>query len=148
MGQKANLAVSAGNVATLQFGMRLDAGVQRPQILLNQRLGAIVLMPIRPKGEELPDRDNKKAKFSATIPMFLRTPSSYLTEANASRGRARFFCATNHDQGGQPESTPPPLRPAQATLFSKPNDSSLPELPKSLLGRKNPFFFPSSGHFT
>jgi hypothetical protein len=145
MGQKPNPAVNAGNVAPLQFGMRLDAGVQRPQILLNQRLGAIVLMPIRPKGEEPPDRDNKKAKFSATIPMFLRTPSSYLTEAHASRGRARFFCATNHDQGGQPESTPPPLRPA---LFSKPNASSSPELPKSLLGRKNPFFFPSSGNFT
>ena len=130
MGEKANSAVTAASDATLPFRKGCEGGIQRKQVLLNQRPGAIVLMPIRPKGEELPDRDNKKAKFSATIPMFLRTPSSYLTEANASRGRARFFCATNHDEDRQPESTPPPLRPAQAALFSKPNASSLPEVPK------------------
>ncbi|MEI7901883.1 MAG: hypothetical protein WCK89_16640 [bacterium] len=44
--EKANSATSAGADASLQWGMRLDGGVQRDQVLLNQRLGAIVLMPI------------------------------------------------------------------------------------------------------
>jgi hypothetical protein len=148
MSQKANLAVSAGNVATLQFGMRLDAGVQRPQILLNQRLGAIVLMPIRPKGEELPDRDNKKAKFSATIPMFLRTPSSYLTEAHASRGRARFFCATKYAAADNRSQRHHPYGPLQRISSPTPTPLRYPNSPNGYLEKKNPFFFPSSGHFT
>ena len=111
MGEKANPAVNAGNDASLQFGMRLDGTVQRHQILLDQRPGAIVLMPIRPKREELADGDDKKAKFSATIPMTLCTPSSYLTEANASPGRARFFCALQKARAHSRNQRPNPHRP-------------------------------------
>jgi hypothetical protein len=111
MGEKANPAVNAGNVATLQLGMRLDSRVQRHQILLDHRPGAIVLMPSRPKREELPDGDDKKAKFSATIPMSLHTPSSYLTEANASRGTTRFFSAPKQASPENRNQCPNPHRP-------------------------------------
>jgi hypothetical protein len=86
MSEKANSAVTAASDATLPFRKGCEGGVQREQVLLNQRPGAIVLMPIRPKGEELPDRDDKKAKFSATIPMFLRTPSSFPQVASGISG--------------------------------------------------------------
>ena len=94
MSQKLNPAVTAGHDAILPFGMELKERGQRDLILLNNRLGAIVLRPIRPKQEDLLERDDKKAKVSATIETVLCTPSSYLTEAQASTGRARFFCAT------------------------------------------------------
>jgi hypothetical protein len=49
MGEKANSAMTAEYGAALQIGMRLEGGVQRRQILPDQGLGAIILMPIRPK---------------------------------------------------------------------------------------------------
>ena len=94
MSQKLNPAATAGHDATLPFGMGLKERGQRDLILLNNRLGAIVLGPIRPKQEDLLERDDKKAKVSATIETVLCTPSSYLTEAQASTSRARFFYAT------------------------------------------------------
>lgn len=84
MGEKANPAVNAGSDATLQFAMGLEGRVQRDQILPDQGPGAVVLVPIRPKREELADGDDKKAKFAVTIPRLLHTTSSYLTEAIAS----------------------------------------------------------------
>jgi hypothetical protein len=111
MGEKADPAVNAGNHTSLQFRLRRDSRVQPQQILLDYRPDAIVLMPIRPNREELPDGDDKKAKFSATIPMSLCTPSSYLTEANASRGRARFFCAPTEARPDSRIQRPNPHRP-------------------------------------
>jgi hypothetical protein len=144
MGKKANPAANAGNDDRLQFRSRLQRRVQRGQILLNQRLGAIVLMPIRPKGEELSDGDNKKAKLSATILIGLCTPSSYLTKANASRGRARFFCALGGATADSPNHPPTPYHPpdpSASPAASRPFTQDI----KRLLGRRNPFFFPSSG---
>ena len=139
MGEKANLAVNAGNDTTLQLGMRLDSRVQRHQILLDHRPGAIVLMPSRPKREELPDGDDKKAKFSATIPMSLHTPSSYLTEASASRGRTRFFSAIWTAQAAPPEPTsqPLPARPSIAALRPK-QPRSPPPVTKRPTWKKEP----------
>ena len=91
MRQKANPTVRAVRHAALKLGMGLQDRVQRGLILPDKRPGAIVLMPIRAKREKLLDGDDKKARLSVIISIVLDTPSSYLLDANASRGRARFF---------------------------------------------------------
>ena len=90
MRQKANPAVDAVNDALLKMGTGSQNRVQRRLILPDKRFGAIVPVPIRAKRETFLDGDGKKAKF-AVILVILFTSSSYLIEANASRGRARFF---------------------------------------------------------
>lgn len=84
MRQKTQVAVHATNHTTLQFRMALQHGVQGQQIQPDQRPGAVVLVPIFPGSEELPDRDDKKARFRVTLEKMFFTPSSYLTEAHAS----------------------------------------------------------------
>jgi hypothetical protein len=84
MRQKTQVAIHAANHTTLQFGMALPHRLQGQQILPDQRPGAVVLVPISPGSEELPDRDDKKARFWVTLEKMFFTPSSYLTEANAS----------------------------------------------------------------
>ena len=91
MGEKPNPAVNAVRDATPQFRMRLQNRVQPGLILPDKRLGAIVLVPIGAKREKLLDGDGKKARLSVTMRSVFDTPSSYLIDANASRGRARFF---------------------------------------------------------
>ena len=97
MREKANPAVRAGNDAPPKLGMGLQDRVQRGLILPDKRPGAIVPMPIRAKREKLLDGYGKKARLSAIISIVLYTPSSYLFDANASRGRARFF--VRHGRG-------------------------------------------------
>jgi hypothetical protein len=85
--------VRAMSHARLQLRMRLQNGIQRRLVAEHQRSGRIVLVPIRPERESLLDGDDKKARFSVTIAI-LCTTSSYLIDAQASRGGARFFsCA-------------------------------------------------------
>ena len=91
MREKANPAVRAGSDAPAKLGMGLQDRVQRRLILPDKRPGAIVLMPICAKREKPLDGYGKKARLSAIISIVLYTPSSYLFDANASRGRARFF---------------------------------------------------------
>jgi len=93
MREKPNPAVRAVGHATPKRGMRLQDRVQRGLVVPNKRSGAVVLVPIRAKREKSLDRYGKKARFSAMIENVSFTPSSYLIGANASRGRARFFCA-------------------------------------------------------
>ena len=76
MRQKTQATVRAANDATLQFGMALQHGVQGQQILPDQRPGAVVLMPISPESEELPDGDDKKARLWVTLEKMFCTPSS------------------------------------------------------------------------
>lgn len=76
MRQKAQATVRAVNDATLQFGMALQHGVQGQQILPDQRPGAVVLMPIFPESEELPDGDDKKARLWVRLEKIFCTPSS------------------------------------------------------------------------
>jgi hypothetical protein len=91
MSEKPNPAVSAASHANLKLGMGLQNRVQRGLILPDKRPGAIVLMPIRAKREKLLDGDDKKARLSVIMWSVLCTPSSYLLDANTSRGRARFL---------------------------------------------------------
>lgn len=139
IGQKANLAVRAMHHALRQSRIRmiLDRRVERALILLNQRFSAAVLMPIFPKREEFADSDNKKAKLSDTI-LMLFTPSSYLTEANASGGRTRFICPLIETKPTNRTSPPhpyyPPNRPSP-----RQSQIAVSKTPKVLLGRKNPF---------
>jgi hypothetical protein len=93
MSEKANSAVNAASDTPLKLGMRLQDRVQRELILLDKRLSAVVLVPVRAKRENFLDRYNKKARFSVRIRNVTFTPSSYLVDAKASRGRARFFVA-------------------------------------------------------
>jgi len=91
MREEANPAVRAVREAPLKLGMGLQDRVQRGLILPDKRPGAIVLVPIRAKRENLLEGYGKKAKLSVTMWSVLCTPSSYPLDANASRGRARFF---------------------------------------------------------
>lgn len=104
-GEKPDPARSAANHATLNLRMSSYGRVQRCQILLNNRFGASVLMPIRPKGEKLLHADGKKASCSVIIWIVLYTPSSYLLDAKASSGRARFLLRCPRKS-----STPAPTR--------------------------------------
>jgi hypothetical protein len=94
MREKANAALLAGNEATLQpqLGMGLHDRVQRSLILTDKRLSAVVLAPVVAKRENFLDRYDKKARLSVIMLSVLCTPSSYLLDAKASRGRARSFC--------------------------------------------------------
>ena len=93
--QKANAAMATGNRAVLEFRIVFQDRVQLELILTNQRVGAIVLVPILGKDENLLEGDYEKPRFSVMIWSVLFTPSSYLLDANASRGRTRFFCRLN-----------------------------------------------------
>jgi hypothetical protein len=109
MSQKANPAASAVHAAPLQLGMGLQDHVQRGMILPDERFDAIVLMPIRATREKPRDGYGKKAKFSVILSIVLVTPSSYLFDAIASRGRARFFLR-NERKSSSTASTINPLR--------------------------------------
>ena len=63
MREKANPAVLAVNNALLKSGMGLQNRIQRRLILPDNRLGAIVLMPIHLEREKLLDGDDKKARL-------------------------------------------------------------------------------------
>jgi hypothetical protein len=80
----------------------------------------------------------KKAKLSVTI-LMLFTPSSYLTEANASGGRTRFFCLLTETKPTNRTSPPhpycPPNRPSP-----RQSQIAVSGTPKVLLESKNPLF--------
>ncbi len=99
MREKANPAVRAVRYAPLKLGMRLQDRVQHGLILPDKRPGAIELMPIHAKREKLLDGDGKKARLSAILSIVVDTPSSYLFDANASRGRARIFMRDGQGPG-------------------------------------------------
>ena len=146
MREKANPAMDAVNEAPLKFVVGLHHRVQRRLILPDKRLGAIVLVPIRPKREKLLDGDDKKARLSVIIPIELDTPSSYLIEAHASRGRARFFVrlrngicmSRQHERSTSyrsPRAFPLPSQRRLAAPLSR----------NHYLKEGSLFFFPSSG---
>ena len=92
MRQEVNPTVCAAHEATPQLGMGLQDRVQSGLIVTDQRVGAIVPVPVVAKRENFPDCDDKKPRLSLTMRSVLVTPSSYRLDAKASRGRARFFC--------------------------------------------------------
>ena len=116
MREKTNPTVRAGSDAPAKLGMGLQDRVQHGLILPDKRPGAIVPMPIRTKREKPLDGYGKKARPSAILSIVLYTPSSYLFDANASRGRARFFLrhgrgSTRTARTNDPLRTVPPNRP-------------------------------------
>jgi hypothetical protein len=137
VGEKANPAVLAGDGTILQLGMGLQDRIQRDLILPDERFGAIVLVPIGPKRENLFQRYGKKARFSVIIWSVLHTPSSYLIDAKASRGRARFFCAIrgSEKEFGRYERSIAYRRPRRFPLRSQCRLAA-PNILKRLLGRK------------
>ena len=91
--QESNATVKAVFDATLQCGVRLQEGVQRRLILPNKRTDLFAFVPICPIREELPDRNQKKDRFSVTILILCFTPSSYFFDADAPSRRTRTFFA-------------------------------------------------------
>jgi hypothetical protein len=69
MGQKANPAVATAHDATpqIQIASVSQGRVECDLILTNERTGAIVLVPIPRKRENLFDGYGKKARFSVTM---------------------------------------------------------------------------------
>jgi len=91
MGEKPDPAVNAARDATRQLGVGPQEPLQHRLILPDNRLGTVILVPVWPKREKLLDGDDKKARLSVTMRKVFCTSSSYRIDANASRGRARFF---------------------------------------------------------
>ena len=89
--EKPNAAVDTARHAALKSRMDVQCLVELRLILQDKRLGAVLLVPIGPKRENLREPDDKKTRFSVIIEMFLCTPSSYQTDAKLSIGRARLF---------------------------------------------------------
>ncbi len=147
MREKPNPAVRTISHARLQLRMRLQNGVQRRLVAEHQRSGRIVLVPIRPERERLLDRDDKKARFSVTMAI-LCTTSSYLIDAQASRGGARFFSCAKIKRvlPGRPK-RPPASRLRQSTRRSA---TQLLDPRKGLLERRKapPSSFQVVGQFS
>ena len=104
-------------------------------VVLKKRLGAIILVPIRAKREKLLDPDDKKARLSVKIWIALHTPSSYLFDAKASRGRTRIFFANASRAVTEP--LPAIRNPhfAYAAYRATSPQTYWPPLDKRLLGR-------------
>ena len=125
MSEKPNPAVNTVSHAPLQIGMGLQYRVERDLILPDKRTGAVLLVPIRAKREKSLDRYGKKARFSVTMRIDLCTPSSYPIDAHASRGRARFLCATVKNPQDPPTQTLRPLSLTQAVPLAQSMQDSL-----------------------
>ena len=91
MSKKADSAVAAASDTATQVGIRLHNGVQRGLILAHERVSAIVLVPVRTKGEKPLESYDKKAKLSPIMESVKFTPSCYFIAAKASRSSTRFF---------------------------------------------------------
>ena len=91
MSQKPNPAVNALYRTVMQFGIVFQNRIQRGLILTHNRLGTIVLVPILRKRENFLDCQDNKTRFSVILRRLFNTPSSYLVDAKASRGKARAF---------------------------------------------------------
>ena len=67
MREKPNPAMNAVRHTGLELGMGPQDRIERKLILRDERLGAIVLMPIWPTREKLLDGYDKKARLSVMI---------------------------------------------------------------------------------
>jgi hypothetical protein len=138
MREKANPAVRAGNDAPAKLGMGLQDRVQHGLILPDKRPGAIVPMPIRPKREKPLDGYGKKARPSAILFIVLYTPSSYLFDANASRGRARFFVRDRQGSVAAVRTNGPlPIVPPSPSCLPSRRSPAERQILKTLLGTRN-----------
>ena len=145
MREKANPAVRAGNDAPAKLGMELQDRVQHGLILPDKRPGAIVPMPIRTKREKPLDGYGKKARPSVILLIVVDTPSSYLFDANASRGRARFFVRYGRGSAGtvRINGPSPIVHPGRSAC--RVGETRCALFPETTTWKKEAlFFFPSS----
>ena len=109
MREEANGAVAAVHRAVPQLRTLPQNGVQSELILTNERLGAIVLVPILAKGKNFRDGYAKSTRLSVKMLIVLCMSSSYSLDANASRGRARIFYALQQEtRASGPHKRPTP----------------------------------------
>jgi len=121
MCEEANAAVAAVHRAVPQRRMLPQDGVQGQLILTNERLGAIVLVPILAKSKNFRDGYSKRDRLSVKMLIVLCMSSSYSLDANASRGRARIFRA-----------------PQQGIRASAPHKRSTPQSPPHRVALTSP----------
>jgi hypothetical protein len=93
MRKETNPTLAAEYRAVPQRRTLSQDGVQGELILTNERLGAIVLVPILAKSKNFRDGYRKSDRLSVKMLIVLCMSSSYSLDASASRGRARIFCA-------------------------------------------------------
>ena len=93
MREEAYPAVATPHRAVPQIRAIPQRGIQRDLILTNERLGAIVLVPILAKSKNFRDGYGKSTRFSVTMLIVVGTSSSYPLDAHASRPRTRIFYA-------------------------------------------------------
>jgi hypothetical protein len=84
--KKGNLAMSAADKIALQRGIALQQSFQLATIQLDSRFGAIMLVPIRLRAEELLKAGGKKAMFSVMMRMVFSTASSLPHQGNTCEG--------------------------------------------------------------
>jgi hypothetical protein len=134
MSEKANPAMpTAGRAEPL--GKQRQDRVDGLLILLNERNGAILPMPIGAKRETFRQRDHKNARFSVRISNGMSISSSYPLEVNPSRCGTRIFYAWMSPVGLTVEST---LQVAPTLLHSAIDTASPPSfLSPSYLEKKD-----------
>ena len=121
MSEEANPAVHAVSDAPLKFGM----GLQRPSPAPSDIAGQAAWRD-RPDANPRETRKTSRRRRQKSQPLgyncyVLCTPSSYLIDAKASRGRARFF--VRHDQESAKTvgtNDSPPITPQPFSLPSQP----------------------------
>jgi hypothetical protein len=92
--KEANPTVTALDHAVHEARTDPQEAIQRALILTNKRLDPFVLAPILAEREKFRDGYNKPVRLSVIMSIVLGISSSYSLGAEASRGRARIFCAT------------------------------------------------------
>jgi hypothetical protein len=137
IGQEFDPAVSAMGQTRAQLRLGLQNRLQRGAILTDERVGAVILVPIRAKKENFLYRQNKKARLSITMAIVLCTPSSYRLDAKASRGRARFFIARRVKSATKIRAIHPCHDQRLARCPNSPTpEFHSPEISNALLGKK------------
>jgi hypothetical protein len=136
MREEAYATVATPHRAVLQVSTATQDGIQRELILTNERLGAIVLVPILAKSKNFRDGYSKITRFSVKMLIGLGISSSYPLDANASRGRARIFCAPALKIAPLSRASESPVNSYSDSLSCPIHSTSL-RFSKSYLERKN-----------
>ena len=125
MREEANGAVAAAHCAVPQRRTLPQDGVQGELILTNERLGAVVLVPILAKSKNFRDGYGKSDRLSVKMLIVSCMSSSYSLDANASRGRARIFRAPwQETRASHPHKRSAPQSPPDPADFTSPLNSS------------------------
>jgi hypothetical protein len=125
MREEANPALAAEYRAVPQRRTLPQDGVQGELILTNERLGAVVLVPILAKSKNFRDGYRKSDRLSVKILIVLCISSSYSLDANASRGRARIFHAPQQGiRASDPHKRSTPQSPPDPAALTSPLNPS------------------------